>query len=313
MTCTGQATAARCMRSSLASRSPEGLTRDLSVTSNISGAINWHEPQAIQPGSIVGPRIFLVGVIDSVRKSNHIVITGFCCQSYPVRYHYTKINQSVVGFMYKDSQQGFLITFEGIDGSGKTSAAQALYQDLVKKYTTLLTREPGATHLGKVLRTLLQGRTFSLDPKAEYLLFAADRAQHMQEIVLPALAEGIHVISDRMADSSYAYQGYGRGVDPDMIHTVNSWAMQGREPDLTIYVMITYEEARRRLGARNEQATVFEQEQEAFFERVAQGFEAVFALRSPQSIVMRVDGLQKQEHLHAEINNKVSKFLKERG
>ena len=199
-----------------------------------------------------------------------------------MRYHYTKINQSVVGFMHKDSQQGILITLEGIDGSGKTSAVHALHQDLAGKYPTLLTREPGGTQLGKVLRTLLQERTFPLDPKAEYLLFAADRAQHMREIVLPALSMGMLVISDRMADSSYAYQGYGRGVDPAMIHMVNSWAMQGREPDLTIYVMITYAEARRRLGSRNEQTTVFEKEQEAFFDRVSQGFEAAFALRSPE-------------------------------
>ncbi len=215
--------------------------------------------------------------------------------------------------MHKYSQQGILITFEGIDGSGKSSAAHALHQSLSPNYPTLLTREPGATHLGKVLRSLLQGRTFVLDPKAEYLLFAADRAQHMQEMVLPALNEGKIVISDRMADSSYAYQGFGRGVDPAMIYAVNSWAMQEREPDLTIYVMISYEEARRRLGARNEQETVFEQEQEAFFERVAQGFEAIFALRSPQGVVLGVDGHQAPDRLYTEINNKVSEFLKQRG
>lgn len=209
--------------------------------------------------------------------------------------------------------QGLLITFEGIDGSGKTSAAQALYAYLKYKRPTILTREPGGTEYGKTLRTLLQGRTFALDPKAEFLLFASDRAQHMQELVLPALEEGKVVISDRMGDSSYAYQGYGRAVNPAMIHAVNSWAMLGREPDLTIYVMISFAESKKRLGTRNERATVFEQEQEAFFERVAQGFEAAFALRSPEHVVMHIDGHQTQEKLHAEIIQKVEEYIRQRG
>ena len=116
------------------------------------------------------------------------------------------------------TKKGTLITFEGIDGSGKSSAARALYDHLKDELPVVLTREPGGTELGRVLRTLLQNRTFDLDAKAEYLLFAADRAQHMKEIVLPALAQNKIVISDRMADSSYAYQGSGRGVDPDMIN-----------------------------------------------------------------------------------------------
>jgi len=211
------------------------------------------------------------------------------------------------------AQRGILITFEGIDGSGKTSAAQALYNDLKASYQVLLTREPGATALGKVLRTLLQERTFELDAKAEFLLFAADRAQHMQEIVRPALEEGLIVISDRMADSSYAYQGFGRGVDPSMIHAINVWAMQGIEPDLTIYSMISYTEARKRLGLRNEQETIFEQEQEAFFARVADGFEAAFSLRSTRSSILKVDGHQGQQALHSQVISLVRDNLTRRG
>lgn len=214
--------------------------------------------------------------------------------------------------MHTYSSPGILITLEGIDGSGKSSAAHALYTHLKVQYPALLTREPGGTHLGKLLRTLLQERTFDLDPKAEYLLFAADRAQHMQEIVLPALALGQIVISDRMADSSYAYQGYGRGVTPSMIHQINRWAMQEREPDLTIYVMISYDEARKRLGVRNERTTVFEKEQNAFFERVANGFEAAFALRSEGSIVARIDGHHDEGRVHREIIEVVEKFLQQR-
>lgn len=205
------------------------------------------------------------------------------------------------------TKKGTLITFEGIDGSGKSSAARALYDALVPEYPVIFTREPGATELGRVLRTLLQNRTFEVDPKAEYLLFAADRAQHMKEIVLPALQENKIVISDRMADSSYAYQGYGRGVDPEMIHTINRWAMKEREPDLTLYLMIDYKEARKRLSERKEKQTVFEQEQELFFKRVTEGFEAAFNKRKDK--VIRIDGCRSQEKVHQDIITKVTKFL----
>jgi dTMP kinase len=215
--------------------------------------------------------------------------------------------------MHSYSSSGILITLEGIDGSGKTSAAQALYHHLKELHSVVLTREPGGTQLGSVLRTLLQERTFKLDPKAEYLLFAADRAQHIQEIVLPALAKGQIVLSDRMADSSYAYQGYGRGVTPSMIHQVNRWAMHEREPDLTLYIMISYEEARRRLGVRNEQTTVFEKEQDSFFERVAKGFEAAFALRSADNLIIRIDGHHDEKRVHREIIEAVELYLAQRG
>ncbi len=218
----------------------------------------------------------------------------------------------MVGFMEDRVKEGTLITFEGIDGSGKSTAARALYDHLKDDLPVLLTREPGATELGSVLRTLLQSRTFDLDPKAEFLLFAADRAQHMQEIVMPALLQNKIVISDRMADSSYAYQGYGRGVDPAMIHSVNSWALQHREPDLTVYLTIDYEEARKRLNARPEHATVFEKEREAFFKRVADGFEAAFAQRSAGSAVIRIDASHNPSHVHKAVNEAVNQYLNQR-
>ncbi len=186
---------------------------------------------------------------------------------------------------------GILITFEGIDGSGKSSAAQSLYTALKDEFPVLLTREPGGTELGNQLRGILQQRTYDLDPKAEYLLFAADRAQHMQQVVLPALKKGMIVLSDRMADSSLAYQGYGRGVDPFMITKINEWTMQQRLPDLTIYLEIDYEQATKRLAARQEQVTVFEQEHAEFFERIQQGFEVAFRERN----VIRIDGSQDEQ------------------
>jgi dTMP kinase len=200
---------------------------------------------------------------------------------------------------------GLLITFEGIDGSGKSSAAQALYASLKDEFPVILTREPGATELGKRLRTILQNRTFVVEPKAEYLLFAADRAQHMESVVLPALKANKIVISDRMADSSLAYQGYARGVDPEMICSINKWAMQGRQPDLTVYLEIEYEVARKRLALRQEEATVFEQERAEFFERVSQGFEVAFINRK----VVRIDASRSEQEVQKATYDAVYTFL----
>ena len=208
--------------------------------------------------------------------------------------------------MKKREQKGILITFEGIDGSGKSSAARGLYEDLKDKYPVVLTREPGATQLGDILRNILQNRTFSMGAQAEYLLFAANRAQHFDEIVLPALEAGTIVISDRMADSSFAYQGFGKGVDPSMIALINDWVMKHREPDATVYLEIDFKAALKRLAHRKEQATVFEREQASFFKRVTEGFEEAFKKRSG---ILRIDGAQPSEVVRDIVQKRVIDFL----
>ena len=126
----------------------------------------------------------------------------------------------------KKKTNGFLICVEGIDGSGKSLFAQSLAKELGKKgYPTLLTREPGGTPLGERIRELLFDKKTPPCHKAEYLLFAASRAQHCHQLIAPALAEGTIIISDRMADSSLVYQGYIRGLSVDFIRSVNTWAM----------------------------------------------------------------------------------------
>lgn len=173
-------------------------------------------------------------------------------------------------------QTGKLITFEGIDGSGKSTLSKAVYEKLLNQgFSVLLTKEPGATEFGKTLRKMLQESEVKIDPKAEFLLFAADRAQHIEQVVLPALKAGKIVISDRMADSSLAYQGYGRNLDKEIINKVNSWAMQGLKPDLTIYIKIDYETAIGRIKKRDEKLTNFEKEKTEFFQRVIQGFDEI--------------------------------------
>jgi len=177
----------------------------------------------------------------------------------------------------KNLSRGFLITLEGIDGSGKSTIAKALADHLRQKYPVVLTKEPGGTHLGTTLRSLVQDKKIARTAKTEYLLFAADRAQHFHEIVIPALKDCMIVISDRMADSSLAYQGFGRGLDQGMIHHVNHWVMEGRSPDLVLYLRISPSTALDRVHQRNATLTAFEQKD--FMERVYHGFETIFAHR----------------------------------
>lgn len=173
-----------------------------------------------------------------------------------------------------------LISLEGIDGSGKSSIAAFLAKALTEKnIPVLLTREFGGSPLGKQLREILHDRPFAVCDKAEFLLIAADRAQHFAQIVQPALANNSIVISDRMADSSLAYQGFGRGLDIETIKYINAWAMNGIKPDLIFYFKLDYATAQSRIEARNKQLTAFEKEKKNFFERVIAGYETIFSNR----------------------------------
>lgn len=183
---------------------------------------------------------------------------------------------------------GFLIVIEGIDGSGKSTVARSVAQYLQEQgYLVVATREPGGTELGKDIRQLLQHSHVRPLPEAEFLLFAADRAHHVATVVRPALAAGSIVISDRMGDSSMAYQGYGRGIDRQMIASVNQWVMRGITPDLLLYIDLDWETALQRIQQSRAQLTAFEQEECAFFQRVAQGFEEIFKGREQ---VVHIDG-----------------------
>lgn len=173
--------------------------------------------------------------------------------------------------MYK----GTLITIEGIDGAGKSVLLEKLTHQLkAHHFTVVVTKEPGGTNIGKMLKKVLLEEEKACDPRVEFLLFAADRAEHFQKLVIPALLRGDIVISDRMADSALAYQGYGRGVDPHFIKTVNSFAMHGLQPDITLYLRITPENAMRRYQKRGDQS-IMEQEGKSFWERVLLGYETI--------------------------------------
>lgn len=144
------------------------------------------------------------------------------------------------------------ITFEGPDGSGKTTQARWLAEYLrAQGYPVVLTREPGGTEIGDRIREILHNPRFTnMDRRTEVLLYCASRAQHVAERVRPALEAGFVVISDRYADSTLAYQGYGRGLDLGLLRTIIAFATDGLSPDLTFCLDLMPEEGlrRRQLG-----------------------------------------------------------------
>jgi dTMP kinase len=172
-------------------------------------------------------------------------------------------------------QRGILIAIEGIDGSGKSTFARHLEDELHKTYAKVkLTKEPGDTEVGQKIREMIQTSTTPLDAKTEFLLFATDRAEHFSKVIQPLLKANYIIISDRLADSSLAYQGYGKELDKEMIKSINTWAMNGIKPDLTIFLKIPVKIALERIQKRNEAITAFEKE--PFLEKVAQGFEKIY-------------------------------------
>ena len=206
--------------------------------------------------------------------------------------------------------RGILISVEGIDGSGKSTLANNLKKLLLKKeIPTLLTYEPGDSEIGKQLRSMLQERPTPISDKTEYLLYAADRAQHFENLIIPALKEKKMIISDRLHDSSVAYQGHGRGLDLELINKVNHWAMQGVEPDLTLYIQLPIEIAVDRLKKRKGRPTSIEQEKETFTKKVINGFETIFANRTN---VLTLDGQQDQQMLAKTAFANIMRFLKDK-
>lgn len=196
----------------------------------------------------------------------------------------------------KSKYPGLLCAIEGIDGAGKTTLINNLTKALKKSgLQTLQTKEPGATELGKTIRTLLTERKAPTCLKAECLLFAADRAQHFHDIVIPALKKGKIILSDRMSDSSLAYQGFLKGLDLSMIKTINQWCMESTEPDLVIYLQVDQDTALHRMQKTRGLMTKFEEEFQNEMHILIQGFEKLFenrdnvivinALQDPQKIL----------------------------
>ncbi|MFM7063096.1 MAG: dTMP kinase [Actinomycetes bacterium] len=189
--------------------------------------------------------------------------------------------------------RGKFIVLEGGEGSGKSTQARLLTATL----DALATREPGGTEVGAQLREVLLGRdTAGLSDRAEALLMAADRAQHVAQVVEPALAAGRHVVCDRFLGSSVAYQGYGRGLDPDEVRGLSVWATDGLLPDLVVLLAVPAEESDRRTGGARDR---IEDAGADFHRRVADGFAAQAAAEPDRWVV--VDGTGSKELVAQEV------------
>ena len=158
------------------------------------------------------------------------------------------------------------------------------------------------------MRAILHAKEVAIAPKAEYFLFASDRANHSVYVVLPALERKMIVISDRMGDSSIVYQGFARGLSTDMIQTINRWAMNDREPDLTLYVRIDVQTALERMKARNLPLTSFEKEGKNYFQKCIEGFDQLYAGRTN---VIILDGTTNPIQLAHDTQEKLIQWMQQ--
>ena len=205
------------------------------------------------------------------------------------------------------------ITFEGIEGSGKTTQIRLLMAWLEQRTDrVLLTREPGGTGIGEQIRTiLLNPANTSMTPEAEILLFSAARAQIVREIIRPHLQDGWIVICDRFADSTLAYQGYGRGLPIDDLLRITDFATGGLWPDLTVYLDLDVETGLRRKAATPEEWNRMEAQAVAFHERVRRGYQALAAANPERWLV--VDADQPAEAIAEQIRDRVEKVIVAKG
>ena len=198
--------------------------------------------------------------------------------------------------------RGRFIVFEGGEGTGKSTQAERL----ATRLGALLTREPGGTRLGADIRGLVLSAAgeSTVSDRAEALLMAADRAQHVDELIEPTLAGGRDVVCDRFIGSSVAYQGYGRGLDIDIVRAVSGWAAGGLWPDLVIVLTVPRDESARRTGGARDR---IEAAGEAFHDRVAAGFLAQ-AEDEPETWVV-VDGTGSPDDVEERVLDAVADVL----
>lgn len=197
--------------------------------------------------------------------------------------------------------RGKLIVFEGVEGCGKTTQIERSRLWLQERggVSVVVTREPGGTQLGVSLRHLLLAeQPYPISARAELLLYAADRAQHIEEAIEPQLSQGAIVLCDRYTDSTVAYQGYGRGLSLDLIEQLDRLATSGLESDLTLWLDVDVEIGLARAKARGK-SDRFEQTELDFHRRVQQGYREL-AQKYPRRIV-RVDASRSPDEVQAQI------------
>ncbi len=204
----------------------------------------------------------------------------------------------------------YFITLEGVEGAGKTTLQQRLASSIqAKGHEVVTTREPGATKVGQAIRKLVLDQELeSLTPKAELMLFAADRAQHVSEIIAPALNRGAIVICDRYIHSTLAYQGYGRGLDIKHLELLNQQATNGLVPDLVL--LLDLDPAiglSRASGRKKEDWTRFEAQELNFHKNIRSGF--LELAKDPKNNFKIIDASKEPEELYIDAINAVNATL----
>nr|WP_251129037.1 MULTISPECIES: dTMP kinase [unclassified Exiguobacterium] len=204
------------------------------------------------------------------------------------------------------------ITVEGPDGSGKTTQLQLLVRSLTEKgYEVVVTREPGGTKVGNSIReVLLSPEHDEMTPRVEMMLYAASRAQNIDQVIRPALKRGAIVVCDRFVDASIAYQGYGLQYDLNQILSLNEWATAGIKPDLTFLFDLTPDQASRRMKDRG-QLDRIESRDESFHQRVYDGFKKL--LEQHPDRMVRIDANATIEMIQDEVLDITLERLHERG
>jgi dTMP kinase len=203
------------------------------------------------------------------------------------------------------------ITFEGIEGCGKTTQIELLYTYLQGKgHRVIKTREPGGTAFGESLRSSFLNTATKVYPLSELLVFMAMRAQHVDELILPALKEGTIILCDRFTDASFAYQGYGRGIDLSLIETLNKLVVKGIKPDLTILLDCPVEKGLTR-KAESVLMDRFEKEELSFHGKIKNGYEKLVEEDPTRFFV--INGTLDINTIHKAISEKVEDLLKHHG
>lgn len=204
---------------------------------------------------------------------------------------------------------GILITFEGVEGCGKSYQSRALYRKLLRSgRETVLTLEPGGTPLGNAIRNLLKRPRYNISPESELFLFNASRAQLIGEVIGPALQADKIVVCDRFTDSTLVYQGYGRGLDIENVVRLNEVASSGIRPDLTILLDMPVEASLRRKTKRHNDR--FDAETVEFHQRIRNGFLKLAGEKGNRWLI--IDGLLSKKMISALIWEKVEQLLVDR-
>ncbi|KTD41151.1 dTMP kinase [Legionella parisiensis] len=210
------------------------------------------------------------------------------------------------------SLSGKLIVIEGLEGAGKSTAINTITELLTEKQIkTLTTREPGGTAIGEILRALIKNPDYRdvLDDRSELLLLYTARIQLFEEVIKPALLQGVWVIADRFELSTMAYQGGGRGLDQEIINQLSSFALQGFKPDLIIYLDISPEEGMKRVKSRGEFDRI-EQQSIDFFHRVHKSYTRHIEMSTN---AITIDASQPLQEVKQAIQKAMNEFIESQG